>query len=384
MKIRYWLLPLLTTLALLTACSPQPDNSNKEIDNSGARAVTVAKVVLHPIAGSFTGSGLLVPREEASVGSELSGYRVLDVKVEQGAEVKLGEVLITLDPGLLKAQVDQTVAKVVQAQAKAAQAGKEAQRVKDLDGTGILSDEQIGSRRSAARSADAAVKVAQAQLAELQAQQQRLKIRAPVDGIVLERNVNPGEVVSSSEALLRMARDGLIELAAEIPEGELARISVGEKAEVTLASGKKIAASVRLLAPRVDPQTKLGKIRVQLPRDPQLRAGGYARVLFTRAAEAVPAVPEKAVQYEASGPLLVVINESNHAQRVPVKTGARAGGFVAIEDGPPVGTRVALGGGSFLLSGDLVDPSTPKDGVSGSDDDSASAAKVQKAEGKSR
>ena len=115
--------------------------------------------------------------------------------------------------------------------------------------------------------------------------------------------------------MFRIARDGLIELDAEVPEGALARIAAGEKASVELPSGDVLAGSARLISPRVDPQTKLGRMRVQLPRDAALRSGGFARVVFSRVAAPVPAVPEKAVQFEASGPLLIVIDANNRARR---------------------------------------------------------------------
>lgn len=219
-----------------------------------------------------------------------------------------------------------------------------------------MSKEDIEGRRFQAESAQAAVRVAQAQLNELRTQSNRMVIRAPVSGTVLERNVRPGEVSGAAQPLFRIARDGLIELDAEIPEDQLAQLTVGTKAQVFLPSGHQASGSVRLVSPRVDPQTKLGRVRVELERDPGLRPGGYARAVFSFSAHPVPAVPEKAIQFEASGPQLVVIDRDNRAHRVPVKTGAHADGFVALLQGPAVGTRVALGGGAFLLDGDLVTP----------------------------
>ncbi len=67
-------------------------------------------------------------------------------------------------------------------------------------------------------------------------------------------------------------------------------------------------------------------------------------------------MPEKAVQYEASGPLVTVIDSGNRSKRMAVRTGARADGYVELIDGPAVNTRVTLGGGAFLLDGDLVTP----------------------------
>jgi HlyD family secretion protein len=315
--------------------------------------------VLRPLAGTFVASGLLVPREEAAVGSELSGYKVAKVFYEEGAFVKQGEPLANLDPGLLQAKIAQAAASVEQARAQAAQARSEAARVAGLDGTGILSDEQIITRRSQEKSANAAVEVVQAQLNDLRTQEQRMVIRAPIAGTLLQRSIRPGDIASSTQTMFRIARDGLIELDAEVPEDALARISGGNTVTVFLPSGTELAGAVRLISPRVDPQTKLGRVRVSLPRNAELRAGGFARAEFSRAATPIPAVPEKAVQFEASGPLLVVIDPSNRAHRVAIKTGTRDSGFVAIDQGPSVGTRVALGGGAFLLDGDLVDPVEP-------------------------
>lgn len=373
--------PLVALLAITAACSKQPEAPPAEPETDGARAVSVTNVVQRPMAGSLAASGLLVPREEAAVGSELSGFRVAEVLVDEGAVVKQGQVLARLDAGLLVAKIAQAEAGVAQARSQALQARSEAKRVDGLDGTGILSDEQIGSRRSQASSAEAGVLVAQAQLNELRTQQQRMVIRAPVGGTVLERIVRRGDVASASQAMFRIARYSLIELDAEVPEDALSGIAVGDTATVQLPSGREFTGSARMLSPRVDPQTKLGRVRVRLPVDADLRPGGFARVVFSRAAAPVPAVPEKAVLFEASGPLLIVVDENQRARRVAIKTGSRADGFVAIEQGPPVGTRVALGGGAFLLDGDLVDPvttgagSAPETGVaSPTRDDKAEAA----------
>ncbi|UTW08464.1 efflux RND transporter periplasmic adaptor subunit [Pseudomonas benzenivorans] len=351
-----WALPLSAALVLATGCSKAPESSAAPTVMAEARAVSVTQVVLRPMAGTLTASGLLVPREEAAVGSELSGFRVAQVLVEEGASVEQGQTLAKLDPGLLQARIAQAVAALAQSRAQAKQAQGEAARVAGLDGTGILSDEQIHSRRAQAQGANAAVQVAEAQLNDLRAQERRLLIRAPVAGTVLERMVRPGDVALPSQPMFRIARDGLIELDAEVPEAALAKIAVGQRAQVELASGAKFDGTARLLSPRVDAQTKLGRVRVRLPLDPALRAGGYASVVFSREASPVPAVPEKAIQFEASGPLVIVIDEQRRAQRMPVQTAGRADGFVAIEQGPPVGTSVALGGGAFLLDGDLVDP----------------------------
>ena len=291
-----------------------------------------------------------------AAGSELSGYKVATVLFEEGAYVKQGQPLARLDSSLLRARIAQAQANVDQARAQAAQAQGEAARVKGLDGTGILSDEQIATRRFQARSAQAAVEVARAALNDLRTQNSKMIIRAPVSGVVLERTVRPGDIASPGQPMFRIARGSMIELDAEVPEDDIARIRGGQPATVTLPSGTSIVGQVRLVSPRVDPQTKLGRVRVSLPGNSELRAGGFGSVRFEVPGASVPSVPEQAIQFEASGPELVVVTKDNKADRRSVKTGERANGFVELVDGPPVGTRVALGGGAFLLDGDAVKP----------------------------
>ncbi|MGC5799321.1 efflux RND transporter periplasmic adaptor subunit [Sphingomonas sp. NFX23] len=345
---------LLTSLA---ACSNKSKTEQAAAPVQGARAVSVTRVQSRALGGSFVASGLLVPLEEAAVNSELSGYRVADVFVDEGDLVRAGQPLARLDPTLIEAKILQARAQVVQSQAKATQAQGEANRVRGLDGTGVLADEQIATRRGDAASAEAAIDVSRAQLKDLLTQRAQMVIRAPVSGIVLQRTIRPGAVAApGGDPMFRIARDRRIELDAEVPEDALATIRPGTDTQVSLPSGVRLDGTVRFVSPRVDSQTKLGRARISLPVNPQLRSGGFARAEFQRMARTVAAVPEAAVQFEASGPLLVVLDGGNHAHRVPVRTGVRAGGWVELLHGPAAGTRVAMGGGAFLLEGDPVRP----------------------------
>ncbi|HEY6131829.1 MAG TPA: efflux RND transporter periplasmic adaptor subunit [Halioglobus sp.] len=340
--------------SVLTACAPESDVSQGNQPSLAAPTVSVTRIVQMPIAEKLAASGILLPREEAAVGAEVAGYLVAEVLVEEGARVEKGQELARLDANLLQAKIDQARAALAQASAAAEQARAEADRVKTFDAKNVMSAEQIAARRFQARTAEAAQGVARAQLDELLTQEQKMSVQAPVAGVILERNVRPGDIANLAQPMFRIARDGLVELDAEVPEDGLARIVPGDSATVSIPSGESMPGTVRLISPRVDPQTKLGRVRVSLAPNPQLRVGGYARVAFNRVAVPVPAVEERAVQWEADGPQLIVIDDENRARPLSVRTGPRDAGYVAIEQGPPVGTRVALGSGVTLLEGDLV------------------------------
>lgn len=346
-------LPLLALAScLLVGCestvapkpSPQP------------AAVTVDTVAVRPLSGATSASGQLVAREEAAVASELAGYRVARVLVEEDATVRAGQSLAILDDALLRPQIDQATAQLAQQQVAAERSRAEAERVRGLDDKGVLSNEAIAERRLAARTGAAQVAVAQAQLRDLRVRAERMIIRAPVSGRVLERAVRPGDTSQVGTILFRIARGDLIELDAELPEAQAGAVKVGDRAEVTLASGAKVDGRIRLIGARVDPQTGLVRVRIALPVRADLRAGGFAQATFGSAGGAAKTVPESAVRYGSQGASVQVVEAGNRVRARTVRVGRHGGGFVELLDGPPEGSRVVLGGGAFVLDGDVVRP----------------------------
>ena len=113
---------------------------------------------------------------------------------------------------------------------------------------------------------------------------------------------------------------------------------------------------MRIVSPQIDPQTKLGQVRVLLPVRPDIRAGGFARAVFADASAAALALPETAIRYDANGAGVMVVGADNRVKHVAVQTGQRGSGLVQIVSGPAAGARVVQNAASFLLDGDLVKP----------------------------
>lgn len=334
------LLLILPALLALSACKKPPV---KESEAERARAVTVAKVEQRVIAGALSASGNLAPREEAAVMPEVTGFRVRRVLADVGDYVKAGQTIVELDPTLLEAQI-------AEARAQAAQAEDQAKRVQGLDAQGVLPQEQIAQRRFQAQAAAA-------RLRSLQTQQRKLNVTAPVSGLVLEKNVRPGDLsAGGATPWFRLARNGEIELLAEMSEADLGHVRVGQTATVSLPGGATAQGRVRLISPQIDPQTKLGEVRVLLPVRSDIRAGGFGRALFSDASAMALVVPETAVRYDADGASVITVPPDNKVRRVLVQTGQHGGGFVQLTRSPPVGTRVVRNAGAFLLDGDLIRP----------------------------
>ena len=345
-----WALTALAIVALAASgCHGKPGSAKPkagaaQASTGDARTVRVVTVRGRGLEGGLTASGVLISREEAQVGSELGGYRIAKVYAERGDWVRQGQPMVQLDDTLLRAQLAQQTA-------LAAQADAQAKRVSGLEGEGVLSTEQIETRRFQAQVQDAA-------LNELKTRQARMTIRAPVSGIVLDRNVWPGQIASAGGGtpMFTMARDGLIELNAEVPEADLFHIKPGDPVTVTLPDTTSLPGKVRLIDPQVDAQTKLGHVRVALPVNRRLRPGGFGRATFTGVTQASLTVPETAVRYDADGASVMVLGANNRVRQVEVTTGRRSNGYVELLKGPPDGAKVLLGAASFVLPGDQVKP----------------------------
>ncbi|MBS0363819.1 MAG: efflux RND transporter periplasmic adaptor subunit [Proteobacteria bacterium] len=350
------ILPLIlvaSALALAGCQKPKP----KITAEQNARAVRVVTLGVHPISGALAASGDLVPREEAAVLPEVAGYRVAKVLADVGDNVKKGQTLVELDPALIQAQLAQAEANVAQAQAQAAQAAEQANRVKDLDNAGVLSQEAIDQRRFQARAAQATAAAQQAGLKDLRTRLSKMNVTSPVSGVVLERTVRPGDMSAlGGTPWFRLARDNEIELAAQLSEDDLAKIHPGQHAQVTLPSGLAVQGVVRLVSPQVDNTTKLGVVRVHLPVNNDIRAGGFGHAVFQEASGNVLAAPETAVTFNADQASVVVVGADNRVKRVPVVTGQRGGGYVELIKGPPAGSRIVQNAAAFLMDGDLVRP----------------------------
>ena len=337
---------------VLAACSkPTPPPADQ-----AARTVSVVRVELKPIAGGIVTSGVLAPRNQVEISPDLTGYRVAKLDVDEGDWVKAGQPLIEMDASILKAQLDQQVALAKQSEAAADQRDAEAARVVGLDKQGVLAAEQVSDRRYTAETARAGAAAQLAAADEMRTRLAHLTIRAPVSGQIIQRNVNIGDISGVNNQWLLMAEDGQIELNADLAEADFDKMRPGLKAKVTLADDQVVDGVVRLVSPRVDATTQLGKVRITLPVRPDIRSGGFARASFIDLSRDVATVPETAVRYDASGASVMVVGSDGRVSQQPVRTGERGGGYVELLSGPPPGSVVVAKAGAQLLAGDLVKP----------------------------
>jgi len=349
-----------------------------------APTVTVVNAEEREIVERAVVTGTLVPREEVLVAPEIEGPRITEVLVEEGAVVTQGQVLARLSRDILETQLSQNAASLSRAEAAIAQARSqimqsEAAQVEAkaaLDRTralmrgGKTTEAVLEQRVSAARVAEGGLAASRDQLGiaeadraaalaqrqELEVRLARTEIKAPAPGIVSRKTARVGATATgAAEPLFRIIAHGEIELEGEVTELQLPRIREGAPAEIAIDAGRSIAGRVRNVLPEVDRATRLGKVRIALPKNAGLRIGSFARGSVEIARRTGVAVPISSVMYGAGGAtVLAVVEDRVQARRI--QPGLSAGGLVQVTEGIAAGERVVARAGSFLRDGDVVRP----------------------------
>jgi HlyD family secretion protein len=330
----------------------------------GGQIPTVTVIVpgRESVARSISATGTLAARVDMPVGVAGEGGMVASVLVQPGQWVRAGQALAVIDRSVQSQTAAQLAAQVQVARADAALAQNELDRAQALVGRGFISKAEMDRKRATRDAANARVRVAQANLAETRARIGRLDIRAPAAGLVLERNVEPGQVVGAgSGALFRVARGGEMELRAQLSESDLIQLPVGAPANVTpVGSTRSFTGSVWQISPVVNQQNRQGIARIALAYDPSLRPGGFASVSIVAGSQEAPVLPESAILSDDKGNFVYVVDKANRAQRRPVKTGTVTPAGIAVIEGLQGNEAVVLRAGGFLNPGDKVRPQRQK------------------------
>lgn len=321
-------------------------------------SVTVTVPGRQVVDRQISATGSLAAKREMPVGVAGEGGLVRQVLVEPGQWVRAGQVLALVDRSVQVQTANSLAAQINVARSDLSIAQSELDRAQQLVDRGFISKADL-QRKAATRDAAAArVNVAQATFAEARARNGRLDIRAPAAGLVLTRQVEPGQIVSSgSGVLFRMAMGGEMEMRALMAESDLAGLRPGARASVVpVGSNRQFAGTVWQVSPVIDPQSRQGIARIQLRYDPALRPGGFATATVVSGAATVPLLPESAVQSDRTGNYVYVVGADNRVQRRPVKIGTVNDTGVSIAQGLSGTEKVVLAAGAFLNPGQQVKP----------------------------
>jgi HlyD family secretion protein len=359
------------------AATPAVANSAPSISVMVAEKKRIAEELV--VTGSFAAGAnvLIVPL--------VSGNAVVELLAEEGDVVKEGQVLARLDAAEIDIQLLQNTAslarndasilqaknQIEQAKISKDQALADLNRTKKLRSTGVSTVEQFDQRRAAydlaAAQADAAElalvvaeadkQVNEAQRKDLELRKSRTELKAPVDGYISARLAQFGQISNSQGgAMFELVAKSLVKLVAEVPESDLPKVQLGQKATIAVNGyDKALVGDVALISPEVDQTTRMGKAHIKLAEGVRIPLGAFGRATIALAAGDGVALPLTAVTFGEDGPTVQIVKDGKVEVR-KVITGLVSTTEIEVTDGVAPGETFVARAGSFVRQGDVVNP----------------------------
>lgn len=328
---------ILVAALLLGACHHSPPESSQ---TSSAVALHLATIKVEPrsVPAYASVPGTVAAVRQARIASRLTGY-IQRVTVHAGDAVKIGELLVTIDPADAHGVLAQARASLARAQANLANARANYIRFGNLYRAGAATRQQYqgverdyAAARSQLTAAHAAVAIARAQLAYAE-------IRAPYSGVIVARDADPGDLATPGRTLLVLEDPSRLEVRAQVDSAAFAALRSGET--VPVRSGERTI-ETRLVqrVPAADPLSHTHLIKLALPAEAGVLSGSYVTVDVPVGARQALVVPASAVVTRAGITGVFVVGRDGTAQFRLVRTGHRGHSSIEIQAGVSAGEVV--------------------------------------------
>jgi len=302
----------------------------------------------------LSATGTIEAWQEALIGSEVNGLRLTEIKVQVGETVRRGQVLATFSNVTVKADLAQAQAAVAEAEALLVQAKANGDRTRKMQAPGVISAQQISEFLTDELAAAARLESAKAQLLNQRIRLEQTQLLAPDDGLVSSRTATLGAVVSVGQELFRLILLNRLEWRAEVTTAELPSLRAGQQVTITAPGEVRATGTVRMVAPTVDPKTRMALVYVDVPSDTGLKAGMFARGHFELGRTTAMILPQTAIVQREGFSYVYRVGADNKVTQLKVEIGRRLEDQVEITRGLEQQTRVAATGAAFLADGDTV------------------------------
>lgn len=253
-------------------------------------------------------SGRIMPWDEVSIDAQISGLPIVTAPIRVGDQVRKGQLLARFEQAPVRLQIAEARAALSEAQASADEALTDRARAVHLEGSGLLSQQQILAVKTKAAVALAKLAAAHAALDAARLAFVHTIVIAPASGVISARTVTLGRVATLGMPLFRLIRQNRLQWLAELTGPQLAEIHRGMTAVIKLSHSKYVHGIVRLLAPSLNASTQIGLAYINLAPNPAVRAGMYVKGRITLGIQRVVLVPSSSL-----------ITRSGHTYAVAVK-----------------------------------------------------------------
>jgi multidrug efflux system membrane fusion protein len=342
-----------------------------ESERSGSEPpvpVTVATAVSKPMPLELRSIGTVQPSSSVTVRSRVDGI-LAKIHFREGQDVKEGNLLFTLDRGLLEAELRQARANLARSQAQLDNARKDAERYAELARKGFVAQQQADQTETAAAALAATVHADLAVVENARIQLGYATIRAPMSGRTGALLVHEGDLIKTNDtAMVVVNRIRPIDVAFTLPERELpelqARSAAGDpmvRAQAPQGDRPLGQGRFTFIDNRVDPVTGTIQLKASFPNDEgMLWPGQFVSVVLTLAVDpAATVVPTPAVQMGQAGRYVFVVKPDQTAELRPVSVAREVGEETVIARGVAPGETVVTDGQLRLIPGAKVEVTPP-------------------------
>jgi HlyD family secretion protein len=406
---------LVTSILVLSACPKKADekaDAKTDAKSTPAAVLTVStqKAKTNLIEERLNLTGNISPWDSLPVNASANGLRITKIYVEEGDMVRENQLLAELDNAALKAQRNQTIARLnsIRAQLNKAyrpirpqelnstratlnlsqaaydQALDTYNRTTELYREGGVSEAEMvsrklglaqakanlaqsqdrlslsleGSRSEDIQIAQAGLKEAEAGLEQINVQLAQTQVKAPRSGLISKRDAKLGDVASPGRALFTLIRDNRLEIEAQVTEADLAKIKSQMPVIITSDARKDLTATakVRRVSSTLDPVSRQGTVEIDLPSQSAFKAGMFAKADIKIGQYKTLTIPATSIVNQGTQSIVYLLdNKTSIVTSKVVLTGLRQGPWVEIKEGLKTGDEIVTAGAGFLKDGDKVD-----------------------------
>ena len=347
---------LMSGLVLFTLAAEAQTPASKASEPRPAMTVTVTRVQNSNLSQRLSANGTVAAWQESSIGAEIGGLRLTEVRVNVGDQVKSGQVLAAFATESVLAEINQAKAALNEAKAVASEAQANADRARALQPSGVISAQQFNQSLTAEATAKARVESALANMAVYELRLRQTQVISPDSGVISSRSASLGAVVGVGTELFRLIRGNRLEWRADMVSSELFQIKPGQKVRLQGAGPGEVTGTVRKVAPTVDGQNRTGMVYVDLPANAMqfVKPGMFARGEFEFGSSSAALVPQQSVVIRDGFSQVFVLQADQRVKLYKVSLGRRQGDSLEVTSGLPADAQVVVKGAGFLTAGDLV------------------------------
>ena len=352
---------LMAVALMLSAGCEQKSEVTKEVTvgNQGKLQVIeapVAEVSLGSIPTTVVVPGAVVPDQKAKIASRLMGY-IKAIRVDVGQKVKAGDLLFEIDPTDIKSKIAQANAAFQQAKAALDDAKLDYDRFSKLYHDDSVSKQQFDKIRLQYSVAQENLAAAKSGLEQAKAQLKYANVKAPFDGVVVQKMASEGDLAAPGHPILVLENLSSLSVQTQVSNDLYARLKIGDKAIVEIEGmTQPVIGTIYTLVAAADPKTRTHTVKLSLKEVTNVNSGTFARVIFNKGNRQAIVVPYTAVVNRSGIQGVFVLDNENHAYFRMVRLGMRMGPLVEVQAGLSLGEVIVLDNQLSLLNGDVVKP----------------------------